>query len=875
MIYVVKNLRGQGNMIFTRLLNIFLLGLVLSVSSVGVPLKANAGPPLLLSLDVEQVTDGDALNILNLRVPATYFITGEFALQFPGVVNELSGKGTIGSHSHSHGRLTEMDTVDVHLDLLNSAQAIEAATGSAPVWFRAPFLDVNESVLSIARNLGFIYDSSESERWLQQRILKEFPISRNTTDRILLSDYDIFNTYGLDDQMALEMLKENYVVRQKSDRPFIFLLHPSIISKHAEVLHQFIEFVSLTGGECLSFDQYVQKMTAPSPPKIAIEIDTGASDLNVERTMQDILNLSISDVYFSVTDGNGDSIFDDKETENNNGHDQKNGLYDLLRRLKEEGIKIHASIPVLQNRVMARSKPERAMVNGKGEKSAEWLSPSHPQVSRHLKETINEVLNKFQFDGIHLDSLYYPSLEYDYSLAELGRFKKDEGISFSDEDATSVVPSDHYDAWVGWRSSQITNLAKNAAEAISKSGRQVELSASLITEALINFRYLEILGQDYRGLSEYLDVIAIIPKNGIDIESTFSIPKIIASSHSLIGSTSLMIGIPLGAHPDSAEVERMALIDRFMETSYSGSDGIVLPSYQELQKDDYLKANGFEIIKKIIQRTKSSQRSDTKLLGPTFPPVSKETAVSFKKTETSSRKGGQEVGKPVSVPYRSNNVLITSLFVLTVSILFIALYVYARGAVNKPKVKLDLEKTAILDWQNLDKLISGGEITGRIVHSVARQLRNYDPVDTSRYRVALLIDKVIKEGGKISVNKLVDADMNLPGWHVLAKSHLNEALMHGFFTRNGDILEVTEQGELELVSMKEKGFDPGHWIFVEQRLHENLLVNCPHCKAENVVHWYWTNFFCSSCGHDTMFKNCGTVLRTHHSLVGLDQHKYS
>ena len=105
--------------------------------------------------------------------------------------------------------------------------------------------------------------------------------------------------------------------------------------------------------------------------------------------------------------------------------------------------------------------------------------------------------------------------------------------------------------------------------------------------------------------------------------------------------------------------------------------------------------------------------------------------------------------------------------------------------------------------------------------------------------------------------------MNLPGWQVLAKSHIDEALMRGFFTRNGDILEVTEQGELELVSMKEKGFDPEHWIFIEQRLHENLLVNCPHCKAENVAHWYWSNFFCSSCGRDVMFKNCGAVLRTH------------
>jgi len=861
-------------MILTRRFKIFLLGLLLSLSAVGSPMKANAGPPLLLSLDVEKVTDGDALAILDLDVPATYFITGEFALQFPDVVKSLARKGTIGSHSHRHGRLTEMDTVDVHLDLLNSSQAIEAATGSAPVWFRAPFLDVNENVLSIASDLGFIYDSSESERWLQQRILKEFPISRNTTDRILLSDYDIFMTYGLDDQMALELLKENYVVRQKSDRPFIFLLHPSIISEHADVLHQFIEFVSLTGGECLSFDQYVHKMTAPSSARIAIEIDTRVPDLDIDTTIQDILNLTVTDVYLPVIDKDGDSIFDDNELGTTNGNHQNKKLYTLLEKLKEEGIKIHASIPVLQNKALAGSKPEYAMVDGNGNVSATWLSPSHPQALRHLKDITQTVLNAFEFDGIHLKYLNYPSLKYDYSLAELGRFKKDEELSFVDEDAASVVPVNHYVNWVSWRSNQITNLAKTAAEAISNSGRTIELSACLITEALINFRYLEIFGQDYRALSEHLDMIAVLPENGMPIEDNFSVPNIIANAHAQIGSTTLMIGIPGGTSTNLTVVEKGALIDSFVDVSYSGSGGVLLPPYHVIQSDDYFNANGFETLHKIIQKSTSSLKTDTRALNQTLT-LNSDTALSPEKVEVSREKGGQGGQASAPVPYRPSKILLSSLFVLTIAILFIVMYVYARGRVNKRETKLDLDKTIIMDWQNLDKLILRGEITGGIVHSVARQLRNYDPVDTSRYRVALLIDKVIKEGKIISVNKLVEADMNLPGWHVLAKSHLNEAMMRGFFTLNGDILEVTEQGELELASMIERGFDPEHWIFVEQRLHENLLVNCPHCKAENVAHWYWTNFSCSSCGRDIMFKNCGAVLRTHHSSVGLDQHKYS
>lgn len=209
-----------------------------------------AAPPLLLSLDVERDDDVQALETLAIKEPATYFVTGEFAQKFPKTIKALSLSGTVGSHSHSHPNLTKLTLEEVRQDLRTSSQAIAAATGHAPVWFRAPYLEINEQVLTIARELGFLHDSSEPERWVQQQILSEFPISINYTGRVLLSDYDFFSAYGLDDMMTLDMLKENYLSRFETGRPFVFLLHPSIIVEHKEVLHQFITFVKEQGGSC-------------------------------------------------------------------------------------------------------------------------------------------------------------------------------------------------------------------------------------------------------------------------------------------------------------------------------------------------------------------------------------------------------------------------------------------------------------------------------------------------------------------------------------------------------------------------------------------------------------------------------------------------
>ena len=282
---------------------------LLLLSSVGQ--ASTSVPPLLLSLDVERPGDVEALATINLEDPATYFITGQFALDHPELVGKLAQNGTIGSHSHTHQRLTEMDADGIRRDLLDSIKALESATGKAPIWFRSPFLEINDEILTIAADLGFRYDSSEAERWVNQGLLEEFPISMNTTSRILFSDYDIFISYSLDDQMTLELLKQNYLDRFGTGRPFVFLLHPSIIAEKADLLHQFIDFVKSEGGTLMSFDSYLERFQPSHDPMIGVTLDYSVMALDSDQVAKDLETLGVTDVFVETHDGAGGFLSDE------------------------------------------------------------------------------------------------------------------------------------------------------------------------------------------------------------------------------------------------------------------------------------------------------------------------------------------------------------------------------------------------------------------------------------------------------------------------------------------------------------------------------------------------------------------------------------
>ena len=103
---------------------------------------AASSSPVLLSFDVEEAADEPALRQLNIAVPATFFITGNFALDHKALVESLAKpENTIGSHSSSHPHFKTLDENMIKEELAGSKDLLESISGKPVLWFRAPYLE--------------------------------------------------------------------------------------------------------------------------------------------------------------------------------------------------------------------------------------------------------------------------------------------------------------------------------------------------------------------------------------------------------------------------------------------------------------------------------------------------------------------------------------------------------------------------------------------------------------------------------------------------------------------------------------------------------------------------------------------------------------
>jgi peptidoglycan/xylan/chitin deacetylase (PgdA/CDA1 family) len=99
-----------------------------------------------------------------LSLSATFFAIGD-DLSLPenaDAVARLHQRGhEIANHSHHHlYDLTRRDPARIRTEICGGSRAIRRATGARPVGFRAPGYTVTDTLLSLLRDEGYLYDSS-------------------------------------------------------------------------------------------------------------------------------------------------------------------------------------------------------------------------------------------------------------------------------------------------------------------------------------------------------------------------------------------------------------------------------------------------------------------------------------------------------------------------------------------------------------------------------------------------------------------------------------------------------------------------------------------------------------------------------------------
>lgn len=91
------------------------------------------------------------------RVPASFFLTGDFTSTFPAQAKAMAAAGRTGDHSVSHPYFTKLTDAQIRQQVLGAQQTIRSVTGADPApWFRFPYGDYNAHAVSVVNSTGFV-----------------------------------------------------------------------------------------------------------------------------------------------------------------------------------------------------------------------------------------------------------------------------------------------------------------------------------------------------------------------------------------------------------------------------------------------------------------------------------------------------------------------------------------------------------------------------------------------------------------------------------------------------------------------------------------------------------------------------------------------
>ena len=165
MIQKIKTARGLSSAWFRRVRSPSIVAAALAVvvvASACAPTKPPPPPPCpgctvyLTFDDGPGVYTPQILSVLAAKgAPATFFVVGQHAAQFPSLVQQEHANGHgIGDHGWSHAALTELPPALIRQELESTAVEIASLTGTRPTLWRPPFGAFNDTVTAIASSLG-------------------------------------------------------------------------------------------------------------------------------------------------------------------------------------------------------------------------------------------------------------------------------------------------------------------------------------------------------------------------------------------------------------------------------------------------------------------------------------------------------------------------------------------------------------------------------------------------------------------------------------------------------------------------------------------------------------------------------------------------
>ena len=200
-----------------------------------------------------------------------------------------------------------------------------------------------------------------------------------------------------------------------------------------------------------------------------------------------------------------------------------------------------------------------------------YLSPGNPEVRIHLLEVIEEIVENYDIDGIHLDYVRYPNIHYDYNPAVRAEFTRRFGFDPVELKSAKTAPgcesnvTDARTVWEKWRGEQVSVLVGQVHELIARMKPDVRLSAAVKPD--IESAYTQ-YGQDWIGWSNEGLLDFVVPM--FYVGSTAQIEAQMTEARKRVKEGRLYAGIGLFNQEAGETVAQIDIARR------SGFQGVVL-----------------------------------------------------------------------------------------------------------------------------------------------------------------------------------------------------------------------------------------------------------------------------------------------------------
>ena len=202
-----------------------------------------------------------------------------------------------------------------------------------------------------------------------------------------------------------------------------------------------------------------------------------------------------------------------------------------------------------------------------------WLCPSDPANFQLERDSMLEVVRKYDVDGIHFDYIRYENQDNCYCDGCRQRFEESNGVKVADWPGDVVEGGPHFAAYQEFRRANITRLVKAVSEDAHRIKPWIKVSAAVFSDWP---QCREEVGQDWGAWVQqgYLDFVCPMDYSASDAEFRTRVQvqrdAVAARIPLYPGVGASAPGLPLGQVIDQIQIARAEGADGFIIFEYQG-----------------------------------------------------------------------------------------------------------------------------------------------------------------------------------------------------------------------------------------------------------------------------------------------------------------